>query len=161
MPPWRKAMTMPLEIRSSCSACAIACTMGECRVPEASLDTVTGCIQLDWMDVHGPIVRSQFHTDRPPVLPNLLPAIGQPLDEGIDLRRVNEDIQVAVRSGLGPKKGINSPAAVHLIDGRALVEPVDDTDDLVGVYSPELHAACRGVIAAICSSARSSARSSS
>ena len=86
--------------------------MSEGIVPEASLDTVTGCIQLHRMDVHGPIIRSQLHTDRPPVLDDLIPAAGQPLDEGVDLCRVNEEIQVAVRSGLGSEEGINSPAAV-------------------------------------------------
>lgn len=139
----------------------IAREMNEGIVPEASLDTVTGCIQLHRVDVDGPIVRSQLHTDRPPILDDLVATTEQPLDEAIDLRRVDEDVQITVRSGLGSKKGINSPAAVHLVDDSPLVKPVDDADDLVGVHTSERHATCSGVIDAICSPARSSARSSS
>ena len=135
--------------------------MGEGLVPETLLDTVTGCVQRHRVDVDSPIARSQLHTNRSPILDDLVPATGQPLDEGVDLSSVDEEVQVSVRSGLGSEEGINSPAAVHLVDDRALVEPVNDADDLVGVHSTELHATCRGVIDAICSPARSSARSSS
>lgn len=103
--------------------------MSEGLVPEASLDTVAGCIQLHRMDVDGPFSRSQLHPDRPPILDDLVPTTGQPLDEGIDLRRVGEDVQITVRSGLGSEEGIYSPAAVHLVDDSPLVKPVDDADD--------------------------------
>ncbi len=62
---------------------------------------------------------------------------------------VDEEVQVSVRSGLGSDQSIDSPAAVHLVHDRALVEPVDDADDLLGVHPSRHHATCSGVIDAI------------
>src|SRR5690606_178398 len=68
------------------------------------------------IDVDRPVAGAQLNSDRTPVLHDAVSATEQPFHEGVDRRRVDEHIQITMRSGLGTVQSVNGPSAVDLVD---------------------------------------------
>lgn len=95
---------------------ALARSVDERVFTEALLDPVADTVHVHRMDVDRPVAGAQLNSDRTPVLHDAVSATEQPFHEGVDRRRVDEHIQITMRSGLGTVQSVNGLSAVDLVD---------------------------------------------
>lgn len=89
------------------------------------LDAVALLVQPQRMDIHSAVRSGEFDTDRPPVLGDGVPATVKPGQQLLHQSLVEEEVEIAVRSGLMPDQGVDTPTTVHLVDRALGLEPRD------------------------------------
>ena len=83
--------------------------MEEDLLTETALEAVTVVLDLHGMHLDAAALAGQLHPDWTPVLGEVISATVQPLQQGRDEGRVEEDVQVSVLSCLPSDKGVDGP----------------------------------------------------
>lgn len=99
---------------------------------EALLDAIAVDFELHGMDIDPSVLAGKLHPDGKPVLDDVIAAGREPLEEAADRSRVDEEVEVAVLTGLTADQCIDAPSSVDLVGHIAGDQPLDDRPDLVG-----------------------------
>ncbi len=111
---------------------AVPCHMTVDLIAGPLLHTIPMVIEPHRMHIDSTPPGPQLDANGQPILGGDISAAPQPVDQRRHVPVIDEDIQVTVRSRLSAHQGIYGPAAVDLIDGLYLVQPLDDGKHLRG-----------------------------
>lgn len=99
---------------------------------ESLLDSVAISLDRHGVNIDTSRLGNQFHSDGSPIYLDTVAASLQPAEQGIDLERVDEHIDIVVGAGLPTDERIHRPTTIDLVDHVVMPQPIHDFDDFRG-----------------------------